>query len=282
MPPAAGRPGRAAAGPAEGRLALTPGIADVTDGQITTRVTRSRLADGRELLYFDRDATSPRSAADLRDLPARGVPSELRWDPMQQEWTVIAGHRQARTFRPAAADCPLCPSRGTSRTEIPEPGYEVVAFENRFPAFAPAPAGPAPVTGPIGRREPGLPRSRPGYGRCEVMVFTDDHAASFSALPASRVGTIIDAWAHRSSELISRPDVAYVYCFENRGDEIGVTIAHPAGPAGIGWHLSASIFTIRRSAGRLKYLAGSESGAAVWISDVAPEAAAAALRGDRR
>ncbi len=54
----------------------------------------------------------------------------------------------------------------------------------------------------------------------------------------------------------------------------------PAGPAGLGWHLSASIFTIRHSADKLKYLAGSESGAAVWISDVPPEAAAAALRGD--
>jgi UDPglucose--hexose-1-phosphate uridylyltransferase len=44
------------------------------------------------------------------------------------------------------------------------------------------------------------------------------------------------------------------------------------------WHLAAEVFTIRRAPGKLKYLAGSESGAAVWINDVAPEDAAARLR----
>jgi UDPglucose--hexose-1-phosphate uridylyltransferase len=46
------------------------------------------------------------------------------------------------------------------------------------------------------------------------------------------------------------------------------------------WHLGAEIFTIRRAPGKLKYLAGSESGAAVWINDISPEIAAARLRGD--
>jgi UDPglucose--hexose-1-phosphate uridylyltransferase len=40
------------------------------------------------------------------------------------------------------------------------------------------------------------------------------------------------------------------------------------------------IFTIRRASGKLKYLAGSESGAGVWINDIAPETAAARLRGE--
>ena len=44
------------------------------------------------------------------------------------------------------------------------------------------------------------------------------------------------------------------------------------------WHLGAEIFTIRRAEGKLKYLAGSESGAAVWFNDIAPEDAAARLR----
>jgi UDPglucose--hexose-1-phosphate uridylyltransferase len=46
------------------------------------------------------------------------------------------------------------------------------------------------------------------------------------------------------------------------------------------WHLAAEIFTIRRAPGKLKYLAGSESGAGVWVNDIAPEAAAARLRGE--
>ena len=48
-------------------------------------------------------------------------------------------------------------------------------------------------------------------------------------------------------------------------------LAPGAGPAPRdSWHLGAEIFTIRRAAGKLKYLAGSESGAAVWINDIAP------------
>ena len=47
-----------------------------------------------------------------------------------------------------------------------------------------------------------------------------------------------------------------------------------------GWHLSASIFTTRRTNSKLKYLAGSESGAAVWVNDIAPEVAAQRLRSD--
>jgi UDPglucose--hexose-1-phosphate uridylyltransferase len=45
-------------------------------------------------------------------------------------------------------------------------------------------------------------------------------------------------------------------------------------------HLHAEVFSIRRAAGKLKHLAGSESAAEVWINDISPERAAAALRGE--
>jgi UDPglucose--hexose-1-phosphate uridylyltransferase len=45
-------------------------------------------------------------------------------------------------------------------------------------------------------------------------------------------------------------------------------------------HLHARVFTIRRAPGKLKYLAGSESGMGVFINDIAPEQAAARLRGE--
>jgi UDPglucose--hexose-1-phosphate uridylyltransferase len=38
------------------------------------------------------------------------------------------------------------------------------------------------------------------------------------------------------------------------------------------------LFSLRRAPGKLKYLAGSESGAGAWISDVAPERIAQRLR----
>jgi UDPglucose--hexose-1-phosphate uridylyltransferase len=233
------------------------------------------------------------------------------------------------------------------------------------------------------------------------VVFTDDHNRPFSSLTPAQARTVVDAWADRTAELAKIPSIDYVFCFENRGEEIGVTLSHPHGqiygypfvpprfarvaetlgrygertgsclqcdllqaeldagarivcssgswvayvpfaarwpyevrlvprehvpdlpaltdavrdelsaayvdvlrrfdalfdtptPYIAGWqqapvrrdrqrwHLAAEIFTIRRAPGKLKYLAGSESGAAVWINDVAPELAAARLRGEDR
>jgi UDPglucose--hexose-1-phosphate uridylyltransferase len=40
---------------------------------------------------------------------------------------------------------------------------------------------------------------------------------------------VIDLWAQRTTELGARPDVDFVLVFENRGPEVGATIAHPHG-----------------------------------------------------
>ena len=69
----------------------------------------------------------------------------------------------------------------------------------------------------------------PGAGRCEVVCFTADHDSSFSALTPRRVGTVIEAWTDRTLTLSALPQVEQVFCFENRGAEIGVTLSHPHG-----------------------------------------------------
>jgi UDPglucose--hexose-1-phosphate uridylyltransferase len=40
---------------------------------------------------------------------------------------------------------------------------------------------------------------------------------------------VLDVWADRTRELGNRDDVAYVFPFENRGVEVGVTLPHPHG-----------------------------------------------------
>jgi UDPglucose--hexose-1-phosphate uridylyltransferase len=39
----------------------------------------------------------------------------------------------------------------------------------------------------------------------------------------------MEAWADRTAELSTRDDIEQVFCFENRGEEIGVTLSHPHG-----------------------------------------------------
>ena len=68
-----------------------------------------------------------------------------------------------------------------------------------------------------------------GGGRCEVVCFTSDHDRSFADLPPARVRTVLDALADRTAALSTDPAVAQVFCFENRGVEIGVTLHHPHG-----------------------------------------------------
>ncbi|MEV0679873.1 galactose-1-phosphate uridylyltransferase [Actinosynnema sp. NPDC050436] len=189
------------------------------------RRTTGELADGREIIYFDdTDDAPPRTAVDTRDLPASQPLSEVRRDPLTGEWVAMAAHRQTRTYKPPADLCPLCPSTPDKPTEIPERDYDVVVFENRFPSFAEdVPELPSTVDG-----MPMVARAA-GRGRCEVMCFTSDHTTSFGSLAPSRVRTVVDVWADRTEALGALPGVEQVFPFENRGEEIGVTLSHPHG-----------------------------------------------------
>ena len=132
--------------------------------------------------------------------------SELRFNELRGEQVDYAIHRQERTFLPTREHCPLCPTRpGAAPTEIPFPSFEIAVFDNRFPAFH------AP------------------HGAAEVVVYTDDHDASFGTLPAARAEALMWVWRHRYLELGAREDVDYVFIFENRGVEVGVTLHHPHG-----------------------------------------------------
>src|SRR3954451_12230069 len=96
----------------------------------TQNKTSTYLSDGRELLYFDEVATD-RSAPDTRDLLATETNGLIRLDPVLDEWTMIASHRQSRTHLPPADQCPLCPSTPLRASEVPASSYDVVVFENR-------------------------------------------------------------------------------------------------------------------------------------------------------
>jgi UDPglucose--hexose-1-phosphate uridylyltransferase len=149
--------------------------------------------------------------------------SELRWHPLLEEWVITATHRQERTFHPPPEYCPLCPTRpGEAPTEVPEPDYEIVVFENKFPSLLREP--PAPAVEPT----PFAPVC-PSEGVCEVVLYTPDHHATLTDLPLARIEQLIYVWCDRYRDLAARPEVQYVFIFENKGHEIGVTLSHPHG-----------------------------------------------------
>ena len=120
-------------------------------------------------------------------------------DPLTGAGVLLVGDRQGRPLLPPG--CPFCPGG----LEAPEP-YATRWFVNRWPSFA--------------------------DGRCEVHLFSPDHDASLATLGADGVRRVIELWAERTVALGGRDDVAYVLLFENRGPEVGASIAHPHGQ---GW-----------------------------------------------
>jgi len=194
---------------------------------VVTPPTQAKLADGRDLLFFALPGHRPAPVEDRRPLPARATDqSQLRFDRSTGQWVIIAALRQDRTYKPPSDQCPLCPGPTGLTSEVPAPDYDVVVFENRFPSLSgaldPIPA-PAPV--PAGA---GLV-SAPGHGRCEVICFSSDHAGSFAQLEPAHARLVVDAWRHRTADLMATPGIEQVFCFENRGEEIGVTLTHPHG-----------------------------------------------------
>lgn len=194
-------------------------------GSPTVKKTSTRLADGRELIYYDSRDDAVRDAVDRRPLDPTVTTSEVRRDPLLGDSVAIASHRQGRIYHPPANECPLCPSEGDRLSEIPDSSYDVVVFENRFPSLA------------------------GDSGRCEVVCFTSDHDSSFADLTEEQAGLVLEAWTDRTAELSHLPAVEQVFCFENRGAEIGVTLGHPHG------QIYAYPFTTPRTALMLRSLA---------------------------
>ncbi len=127
----------------------------------------------------------------------RATPRPVRVDPLSGRPVRIVPARQSRPNLPPAG-CPFCPGG----IEAPDT-YSVRAFPNRWPP---------------------IPRSR-----AEIVLYTPRHDASFGELSPSEARQVVDLWAERSATLGAQDDVAYVLVFENRGPEVGATIAHPHG-----------------------------------------------------
>lgn len=149
--------------------------------------------------------------------------SELRWHPILEEWVITATHRQDRTFHPPADYCPLCPTKpGAFPTEIPSEDYDIAVFQNKFPSLqypSPEPAVEGSDLYPV----------RNADGICEVICYSSNHNSTLAGESEEKIRNLVEVWADRYKELGKMDCVDYVFIFENKGKEIGVTLAHPHG-----------------------------------------------------
>jgi UDPglucose--hexose-1-phosphate uridylyltransferase len=176
--------------------------------------------DGRALILYARDPIPDGLTAPSPSSVPFAPNAHLRWHPLRGEWVAYATHRQNRTFLPPEEYNPLAPTSDPRHpTELPGGHYDVAVFENLFPTFTVLAHDPPSLTVP----------TREARGACEVVVFTRDPRTSLGRLPLWHLELIVRVWADRYRELGARDDVAYVYPFENRGVEVGVTLNHPHG-----------------------------------------------------
>lgn len=173
--------------------------------------------DGRNLyLYGYAPHTGARVAGDDLEMNAG---AELRLHPLRKTWSIYAGHRNNRTFKPGAAANPLAPSQpGLPLTEIPFTDFELCVFENRFPSLHDSAPEPVNI---------GVAAAR-ATGACEVVVYSPNPEGSLATLGQARRRLLVEAWVDRYRHMFGK-GCAFVLPFENRGDEVGVTLHHPHG-----------------------------------------------------
>ncbi|MGB9683032.1 MAG: galactose-1-phosphate uridylyltransferase [bacterium] len=142
--------------------------------------------------------------------------AELRWNPLLEDWVMIASHRQERPQMPKNW-CPFCPGSG----RVPEK-YDVLEYDNDFPALMLNPPEPDDVATEFYK-------VAPAYGKCEVILYSSDHHTTLPKLSVAHIRKLVDLWCERFVELSKYEKIKYVFIFENRGEVVGVTMPHPHG-----------------------------------------------------
>lgn len=141
--------------------------------------------------------------------------AELRWHPLTRDWVMIASNRQNRPQMPKDY-CPFCPSFGNV------PNYEVLKYDNDFPALSQDPPPPDDVANDFFR-------VAPSYGKCEVILYSPGHTVTLPELSDAHMKKLVDLWCERFEAMRADEKIKYVFPFENRGEVVGVTMPHPHG-----------------------------------------------------
>ena len=148
--------------------------------------------------------------------------TELRWNPILQEWTIIAGHRGKRPqvhkkINKMEKNCPFCQGG-----EEVEGDWTVKYLPNKYPSLQEKPPIPD-VLGDV------LIPVQPAKGICEVIIYTKEHFKTLDKLSIEHIVKLIELWGDRYEKIGNKKEIQYVFIFENTGTEIGVSIDHPHG-----------------------------------------------------
>jgi UDPglucose--hexose-1-phosphate uridylyltransferase len=162
--------------------------------------------------------------------------SELRWDPLKNNWTIIT---QGRSRRPQdfiqqrsqveMASCPFC--YGNEAKTPPEiyayrpngskpnhPGWQVRVIPNKFPALR--------IEGELNNQAEGLYDRMNGIGAHEVIIEHPDHQRGMVDLTAEEIAQVLKAFRTRMLDLRNDSRFRYLFVFKNYGVEAAANVPH--------------------------------------------------------
>lgn len=164
--------------------------------------------------------------------------SELRHDPIQKRWVIIATDRAHRPDSFAVkqekqvngAYCPFC--EGNEEATPPEivairgkgegpntGGWQVRVVPNKFPALR--------IEGKLERQGVGIYDRVNGIGAHEVVIEGPDHEASIADYDLEHRTAIFRILQERLIDLMRDGRFRYVLLFKNHGSSAGASLPHP-------------------------------------------------------
>ncbi len=164
--------------------------------------------------------------------------TELRRDPVNKRWVIIASgrakrpehfKRDAKQTGAAAVICPFCPgNEDKTPPEIatfPErrskngPGWQVRVIPNKFNAVG--------VDEKIKVQPFGMYLTITGYGAHEVIIESPNHNVLFEDQSLAHLMLILSAYKERLIDLYKDPNIKQIVLYKNHGAEGGASISHP-------------------------------------------------------
>ncbi len=142
--------------------------------------------------------------------------AELRYNPLLDDWTMISANRSKRPDLKKDF-CAFCVGMGKIKED-----YSVYKYDNDFPILS---LNPPKEDLPKGD----FYKTLPSYGKCDVILYSSNHSASLHELGEDHIVKLVKLWEERYIELSKDEKIKYVFPFENRGEEVGVTMHHPHG-----------------------------------------------------
>jgi len=164
--------------------------------------------------------------------------SEIRQDPANEEWVIMARERARRPHEfvrqqtkpeppPFLSSCPFCP--GNEAMTPPETlsyrdeksaNWRVRAFANLFAALT-------PEGSTTRREEDSFFLDMDGVGVHEVIVETPAHNKPLALMEDSGVRDVMHAYHERYNALSQMPFLKLIIIFKNHGLSAGTSLEHP-------------------------------------------------------